>query len=513
MTECYPYTEEYCLYLRKSRADMELEAQGAMETLKRHESMLIDMSKKKNLPITKIYKEIVSGETISARPVVQQLLEEVEQGRWSGVLVVEVERLARGDTIDQGIVARAFKVGQAKIITPTKTYDPNNEFDEEYFEFGLFMSRREYKTISRRIQRGRKASAQEGKFLGSTPPFGYDKVKIQGEKGYTLAPNKDAETVQLIYRLYLQGIGAGLIANKLDNMQKSPLYSKYWSKATISNILKNPTYIGKTRWGYLSEKTFIDNGSVLKKRCKSDDYIYVDGIHPAIITPETFEKAQQERLKSTHKNIKPLNVLRNPLTGLVKCKICGASMTRICNTKNSYDSLYCSNNRCNNVSAPIYLVENKIIKILNEWSENYEVTYPLISITNNKDNERFLKTLKISLNSIDSQIAKTYDFLEQGIYTTEVFAQRNSELAKRKASLLNEISELEESINKSNNNIELIPKVRKVLNEYYELTDAKEKNELLHNVISKIEYQKEKANTKGNINNDNFELNVYPKLY
>ena len=44
------------------------------------------------------------------------------------------------------------------IITPIKIYDPNDEYDEEYFEFGLFMSRREYKTIKRRMQRGRVAA-------------------------------------------------------------------------------------------------------------------------------------------------------------------------------------------------------------------------------------------------------------------------------------------------------------------------------------------------------------------
>lgn len=56
-----------------------------------------------------------------------------------GVLVVEVERLARGDTSDQGRVAKTFKFSDTLIITPSKTYDPNNEYDEEYFEFGLFM--------------------------------------------------------------------------------------------------------------------------------------------------------------------------------------------------------------------------------------------------------------------------------------------------------------------------------------------------------------------------------------
>ena len=155
--------EQYCIYLRKSRADAEAEARGDGETLARHEKMLLAVAKRDRYHISKIYREIVSGETIAARPQMQQLLQDVEQGLYAGVLVMEVERLARGDTIDQGIMAQTFRYSDTKIITPMKVYDPNNEFDEEYFEFGLFMSRREYKTINRRLQRGRAASAKEGK--------------------------------------------------------------------------------------------------------------------------------------------------------------------------------------------------------------------------------------------------------------------------------------------------------------------------------------------------------------
>ena len=99
----------YCIYLRKSRADLELEARGEMETLVRHEKLLLELARKNHIQITKIYKEIVSADTIDARPVMQQLLEEVERGAWEGVFVTEIERLARGDTIDQGIVEMCIR--------------------------------------------------------------------------------------------------------------------------------------------------------------------------------------------------------------------------------------------------------------------------------------------------------------------------------------------------------------------------------------------------------------------
>lgn len=57
----------------------------------------------------------------------QRLLNDVEDGRWAGVLVMEVERLARGNTTDQGIVADTFKYSDTKIVTPNKIYDPGDD--------------------------------------------------------------------------------------------------------------------------------------------------------------------------------------------------------------------------------------------------------------------------------------------------------------------------------------------------------------------------------------------------
>ena len=168
--------EYYCAYLRKSRKDAEAEAHGQGETLARHKKRLEEYASSVGIKICKFYKEVVSGETIASRPVMQQLLTDVENGMWTGVLVVEVERLARGNTLDQGIVSNAFQYSNTKIITPLKTYDPNNEYDEEYFEFGLFMSRREYKKINQRLHAGILASVQEGKHVASAAPYRLRKI-------------------------------------------------------------------------------------------------------------------------------------------------------------------------------------------------------------------------------------------------------------------------------------------------------------------------------------------------
>lgn len=509
----------YCMYLRKSRLDIEAEAHGEGETLERHKTMLMNYAKTHNIPISRIYNEVVSGESIDARPEMQQLLEDVESGMWEGVLVVEVERLARGDTIDQGIVSRAFKMHNTKIITPIKTYDPSNEFDEEYFEFGLFMSRREYKVITRRIQRGRVQSAKEGKFLSSVPPYGYNKVKIQNGKGYTLEPNPDeAPIVKMIFDMYLGGSGMSTIATQLDKLGIIPRYRETWSRSTISDILKNPVYIGKIRWSYKEEKKDRKTGQ--SHRTTRNEYIYVDGLHPAIISTKDFAEAQTVRKNNTSKRTKQTLTLQNPLSGIVRCKKCGALMTRLGpNTHCDYSTLKCSNKYCDNISAPITSVEKMVIHHLKLWLERAEITIEkeYREQQKNKISKNSIGRLKNELKIVENQIQKAFDFLEQGTYTVEVFTERNSVLSNRKKDIETKMAELEET-NKKTINIKeirerIIPKIKALVETYFDVEDAETRNTVLKTVLNGAQYCKTERNTRGKSDNINFELEIFPKMF
>jgi len=318
-------SEEYVIYLRKSRIDTEY---GEAETLIKHERALTELAKQKNLTVTAVYKEIVSGDTIAARPVMQQLLSEVEKGRWAGVLVMEVERLARGDTVDQGIVAQTFKYSGTIIITPAKTYNPENQFDEEYFEFGLFMSRREYKTINRRLQQGRIASVKQGNYIGSVAPYGYNKIK----KGhiYTLEINHDeAETVRKVFSLYTEEhLGVSNIANYLNRMDIPTRNGGKWNNGTVRGIIENPVYIGKIRWNARKTVKNMSGGVLKSSRPRNTEIMLIDGIHEPIISDETFSAAQDIRTSRRISPVKASEGIVNPLTGLVVCSECGHKMVR-----------------------------------------------------------------------------------------------------------------------------------------------------------------------------------------
>lgn len=506
----------YCMYLRKSRADVELEARGEGETLERHSRALLTLAEKMNIVISEEYREIVSGETITARPEMQRLLSDVESGKWDGVFVMEVERLARGDTIDQGLVARTFKIHGTKIITPVKTYDPNDEFDEEYFEFGLFMARREYKAINRRIQRGRLASVKEGKFVASVPPYGYERIKSPDGKGYILSPDPvEAPIVQRVFSDYVAGLGANTIANKLTDEGISPRVGDEWSAATLRDMLKNPVYIGKIRWQY---KKYVKSNTidgVSKKRYKSKDYMLIDGKHKALISEEVFNNAAKQMKVNTKNTTRSDLVLHNPLSGLVYCHECGKLMTRLGpSSRKDYASIKCQTRGCSTVSAPLSQVEDEVLKILKDYYENYELHFNVRSgekipkITNT-----VIKNLEKKIKTIDKQVDKVYNLLEQGVYTVEVFTERQGKLKADKELL---VKQMDEAIRLQGAEQKVrVPargEIKGVLDLYSKCETDEARNKLLKQVVKKIEYSKTQANTRGKFDNRNFALEVYLNL-
>ena len=511
----------YAIYLRKSREDIEAEKYGEGETLARHEKILTTLAQKRNLHISKIYREVVSGETISERKEMQKLLRDVENENWTGVLVVEVERLARGDTADQAKVSQAFKYSHTKIITPVKTYDPDNEFDEEYFEFGLFMSRREYKTINRRLQRGRELSVVEGKFVGNIAPFGYDRVKLKNAKGYTLSINQDeAPIVKEIFRLYaFENATINSVAKQLNNLNLKPRIANKWSISSVKDILSNPTYIGKIVWNRRKQKKKTKNGHLISSRPRNQDYLIYDGLHEPIIDNKTWEIVQEKRKQNTPK-VKHNNTIQNPLVGLVFCGKCGKLMQRRPYTKvDKPATLICSNPKCDNVSSKLHIVENKIIEALKIWLENYKLDYDIednFNTDNNKIIEQSISFTKKELEKENAKLDKIYEFLENGVYNNNEFISRSKTIKKNIQSLE---SKLEEYCSLLQKNIEMkkqkeivSPKLENVIDLYYNLETAEDKNILLKSIINKVTYLKTEKAIKKDSNQTNFELHIYPNI-
>lgn len=507
---------QYAIYLRKSRADLDAEALGQGETLARHRAALLELAGRSGFAVGEIYHEIVSGDSIEARPEMLRLLSDVENGRWAGVLCMDIDRLARGDSADQARISRTFRIARTLIITPARVYNTTLDSDEEYVDFELFMARREYKAISRRIMRGRIAAAKEGHFIGSTPPFGYDKVKLEKGRGFTLEPNSESETVRLIFAMCINGAGSRSIARRLDEMGLRPRSGGVWSGASVADILRNPVYCGKIRWQFRREESFSRNGVITRRRSKNHDCIMADGLHPAIISESDFDRAQQLISCRREPPKKSSAELRNPLSGLIYCGLCGAMMTRLgSGAHNRSDILRCPNRSCANVSSKLHLVERALVDGLSEWLGGCRVN---IGCEPPEDISAKLaaagaERLRSELSGLSAQRERIFSLLENGIYSPQEFRERLSALEQRQEQLSKRLEQSKRDIAEAERSRSLYAKLTPCsadIMEIYACLSPAEKNRLLKTIVGKAFYIKSERNSRRQPDKCGFTLDILP---
>ena len=487
----------YAIYLRKSRKDKDLEDSG-IDTLERHEKILRDLAKKQELPIGEFYKEVVSADSIDDRPEMQRLLKDVHNNKWAGVLVVELERLARGDTKDQGIVAEAFKYSETLIITPSKTYDPNDEFDEEYFEFGLFMSRREYKTIKRRLAAGVKLSVLEGNYLSPKAPFGYDIVD-RGRRNRTLAPNDNAKIVQMMFRWYtVDKISFCEIAQKLTDMGiPSPKGFSYWTSHSVSKLIKNDVYIGKVRHGRFKDVKEYDQETgklkTIQRRQEDSDIIIADGKHPAIIDMETWNAAVYRH--SLNARIKKNTELSNPLAGLIRCAECGFMMQykRTVKPNKTYEwfrhrsdaALSCSHN-----SADYKEVMDALVFALREYIADFKVKLEGTNQAEAKQHQEMIVEMEKNLDALKARRKKVLISYEDGLYTDEEFLERKNDINDDITMLTARIEEAKATVPEEIDYREKIVKFSDAIDAIQNGASPKDINDFLKEILCEIRYSR-----------------------
>lgn len=490
---------EYVIYLRKSRQDLEAEKRGEMETLARHEKILNDVANEQGLKIAKVYKELVSGETIQDRPEMQQMMKEVYSGKYKGVLVVAADRLSRGDLENMGYILNGLKFSSTLLVTPGKTYDvANNKYDEQMLEMQLFNSKQEYRAIVGRMKEGKDLSIREGNFLASRAPMGYDVVKPD-KWTRTLNPNKDAETIQKIFEWFVNDrMTCGQIAKRLTHGGViAPGGGMSWTRDTIRHTLMNETYRGKIRWYYNKQvKEMDENGKIAKRRTISGHkYVLVEGKHPAIISEELFAAAQS--LFTGQAPVKANTTIVNPLAGIMVCGKCGTVM-RYVETKGVTRFAHAPNYLCKTKSAHVSDVMAIVCQSLREYIRDFEIKL------NNGDRMEEAKKHALEIERVEKELEKAkakrrrlFDDYENEVYTREEFQERKIIWADRIERMTYELEELLQCQPAEIDYQEKIVSFSRVLEalENSEVS-AKEKNVLMKEIVERIEYHRENNGTQ-----------------
>lgn len=483
------------MYLRKSRADDI--GEDIEETLRRHEETLREFASKQSLNVIGVYREVVSGDSLYARTEMLRLLQDIEAGQCNAVLCMDIDRLGRGSMSDQGIILDALKANDVKIITPRKVYDLNNDLDEEYTEFETFMARRELKSIKRRLQRGIRKTIEEGGYIANAP-YGY--IKTVEDKKPTLKINdEEAAVVRIIFDLYVnQGMGCQTIADTVNGMGAKPHRADAFGRTSIMHILKNPVFCGKVTW---DRKKHIRKGTRGNEKHITvynppDEWTVVDGIHEPIIPVELWERAQEiikNRYHPPYNNGTP----KSPLAGVIKCQQCGRTMVRMPfdskNRKNGVDSLICPTRGCCS-STRLDRVEAAVLSLLRDQLKIFQARMVEAEKRPQEDYDKAVKALRSELATIDGQMNKLHDLLEQEVYDVDTFLLRSNALKKRQKELKESIVKMEEKA--KSESLGHISEVVKRLEEglsVYGTSNVQEQNRILRSLIETATYYKKKG--------------------
>ena len=493
MSNIFATWEQYIIYLRKSRQDDPRET--VEEVLAKHETMLQEYAVREfghQIPERNIYREVVSGESISEREEIKEVLARISDPDIKGVLVVEPSRLSRGDLTDCGHLIDVLRYSRTQVVTPYMTYDLENKMERKFFQDELLRGNDYLEYTKEILWRGRVAAAKRGCYaVGGPAPFGYKKVKIEKDWTLEIVP-EDAELVKMIFEWYTRdNIGQSEIARRLTAMGiPSPTGKKKWGPPSVRGILHNRHYLGLVVFNKIKDTTVIEDGEKVKHRVrqKPEDVIVAKGKHPAIIDEATFEIAVSK--VDPRAKVKDNYELKSIAASLLYCGKCGTLMAR---SKVNYgeDRFFCKEHtpRCYKS-----VKESEFTRALIACLEGTELPALKMKVQNDEGNaqkvqQRFVTKLQAQLKELQDQEEKLYDLLETNVYTPDMFTRRHTALTSKIAACEEELNNARKSLPKAINFQERIETLERTIGILKDKTaSATAKNKALKSIVERIEY-------------------------
>ena len=488
----------YLMYLRKSRADNPEES--VEEVLAKHERLLQDYFKRElghPIPEDCIYREIISGgEDIADREQMQKVLKRIEDPEVVGVACADPQRLTRGSLTCCDLIIDSLRYNKVLCVTPIMVYDLENKMERRFFQDELMRGRDYLDYVKEVLYRGRALSASRGNYVLSQPPYGYNRIKIG--KDWTLEPNQDADIVRMIFNWYVKDSKTpGQIKEELTGMKIPPSKGPQWTRESILLMLKNVHYDGKIVFGRRKQTIVFENGKKVMRQLKQqpEDMIVVEGKHPAIIDHEIFQQAQ-ERIEGRGYLAPPTSKsLSSPFAGLLRCPKCGYAITYHSGRKQK--SFNCRN-YCSKVLSPKDLIPALKTILITEHLPELEAKLATGDGNSLVIQKQMVDRLEKQMADYRKQEAKQYDLLETGIYTNDVFLERNTALREKISICSNQLAEARKKIPQA---VDYEEKILALKEAIAVMDDDKvsmeRKNILLKAIIKKIEYSSDKGQPLG----------------
>lgn len=426
-----------------------------------------------------IYKdEAVSGYSVSIleRPAIKRMFQDIEAGRIQVIIFKNVSRFGRDSTENMVLYDELTRTFGIRVISIQNGVDSINPNARLMFGINSLIAERESDDISIRKSDGDREKARSGKWVTSTPPFGYDLDK----ETYKLIPNENAEVIRLIFNLYVNNLDWGMqrIAGYLNNdTPYKPMKADKWQAPKIRAILNNPVYKGYLVWGNTRNVIKRVNGVKKSVKAKTENPIIVENAFTPIVDKEIWEKANTKVKSRSKDRIRGSNAV-HPLSGIAKCGACGNSMVyaggqkkgtvvirdgKPYEMKRDYGYYICnlrhSGKACNMPRIRDIDIERRLYLELTEKVEKYHKKVKLSNTEKKVNVEGIHKKIKKVEKEISEQhkaltdlyVDKSSGRIPESVYDvmSKNILENIDRLEKEKKLIINELNQFEQSKNQS----------------------------------------------------------------
>lgn len=252
------------------------------------------------------------------RPAFQEMMERIERGEFSHVLVWKIDRISRNLLDFATMYAKCKKLG-VTFISKNEQFDTSTAMGEAMLKIILVFAELERNMTSERVSSTMNARAAEGKWNGGRMPFAY---RYDRETDSFSIRNDEAKIALELKDIYLRTRSLTYTARTLNEAGRRTRRGYAWTPATVAIILRSPFYRGTYRYNYRdeSETTFSFKGR--------NEWIMYAKHHPPLFSEADCQqidfwltKNRRQHGKATHVQRKLVHVF----AGLIRCGFCGSN--------------------------------------------------------------------------------------------------------------------------------------------------------------------------------------------
>jgi len=235
------------------------------------------------------------------------------------IIVRDLSRFAREHIGAEDYLNNIFPFLGVRFIAVNDDYDNIHIEPQEYFvaSFKNFAHAYMAQETSRKVSTAKQMMQEQGKFVGSSPSYGY--MRDPSDK-HKLIPNP--EQAAIVHEIFTRVAAGEAIGQISRNLTERNISGNVWRDTRIYAILKKEIYKG-TLVQRQTVTAMYKNQAM--QRMPKEQQIRIENAVPAIVSPELWQEAQDviaERNAKKHEGIP-----ENPYSGLVFCKKCGKKLT------------------------------------------------------------------------------------------------------------------------------------------------------------------------------------------